>query len=447
MDPRHLLPIAERSQFAGEDSPEAELRRQTRRVGWSLAIVVPVLLASATLIPIGGAVIGQGQVGLASSTRRIAHPGGGVIAALFVQNGDRVKAGQALLRLDDGVTASQSEISALSVDQLLAKQARLEAEQLGLSTVRFSESLTASPSPGAKEAQDYERRLFALRQTELASLRAQLISRVTQLQREIAGYRVQIGALQEESALIEPERKGVQDLWKRGLVTIGRKNELERAAVDLRGNIGALNATIAQTEARIAETRQQIVLLGQQRRADAGTELAAVNAALNEQQLRSVAAADTQSRSIVRAPHDGVVEKLAAQGAGSVVRPAEPIMEIVPLNDAGMVEAAISPADLEQVRVGQSARVRFPSINAQTTPEIAGTVTYMATNPTVRERDGSSFFTVRVQLDQAMLRRYPDLKLKPGTPAEVYVETGSRSLFSYLTRPLRDQFARAFRDN
>lgn len=447
MDPPRLLPVAEAGQTAEAASPEVELRQQTRRVGWSLAIIVPVLLASATLIPIGGAVIGQGQVGLASSTRRISHPTGGVVAVLFVQNGDRVQVGQALLRLEDGVTGSQSAISALSVDQLLAKRARLEAEQLGLAAVRFPESLLNSPSTGAQDAIAFERRLFALRQAERASLRAQLYSRVTQLQREIAGYRVQIEALREQSALIEPERKGVLDLWKRGLVTITRKNELERAAVDLRGNVGALTATIAQTEARIGETRQQIILLGQQRRTDAGTELSAVNAALNEQQLRNVAAADTQSRSLVRAPHAGVVEKLAFQGAGSVIRPAEPIMEIVPLNDADMVEAAISPADLEQVRVGQSARVRFPSINSQATPEIAGTVTYLATNPTVRERDGSSSFTVRVQLDRGMLRRYPELRLKPGMPAEVYVQTGSRSLVSYLSRPLREQFARAFRDN
>jgi len=447
MDMTHQFPALETAAPEQAAGPEGELRQQTRKVMLGVGILVPVLLAAATLIPIGGAVIGSGQVGMESSAKRVTHPNGGVIAYLFVRNGDRVKAGDPLLRFDDGVTSGQSEISALSVDQLLAKRARLEAEQLSLPAIRFPDSLLNSNSPGAKEAMEYERRLFVLRQVEEASQRAQLGARVTQLQREISGYRIQIGALNQQSALIEPERKGVQELWDRGLVTISRKNELERTAVDLKGNVGALYATIAQTEARIGETRQQIVLLGQQRRADAGTELATVNAALNEQQLRNIAAADSQNRSVVKATYPGVVEKLAFSAVGSVVRPAEPIMEIVPVDDNLIVEAAISPNDIEQVQVGQPARIRFTSINSTATPEIAGKVFYVAADPTVRERDGSSFFPVRVRIDAEMLKRYPELKLRQGMPAEAYIETGSRSMLSYLTKPLRDQFARAFRDN
>lgn len=447
MDMTHQFPALENAASEQATGPEGELRQQTRKILWSVGLLVPVLLATATLIPIGGAVIGQGQVGMESSAKRVTHPNGGVIAYLFVRNGDRVKAGDPLLRFDDGVTSGQSEISALSVDQLLAKRARLEAEQLGLAAIRFPASLSNSTSPGAKAAMDYEQRLFMLRRTEEASLRAQLGSRVTQLQREISGYRIQIGALNQQSELIEPERKGVRELWDRGLVTISRKNELERAAVDLKGNVGALSATIAQTQAKIGETRQQMVLLGQQRRADAGTELATVNAALNEQQLRNLAAADSQNRSVVRAGYAGVVEKLAFNGVGGVVRPAEPIMEIVPVDDTLIVEAAISPADIEQVQVGQPARIRFSTINSTATPEIAGKVFYVAADPTVRERDGSTFFPVRVRIDAAMLKRYPELKLRQGMPAEAFIETGSRSLLSYLTKPLRDQFARSFRDN
>ena len=447
MDMTHQFPALETAAPEQAAEREGELRQQTRKIMWGVGVLVPVLLAAATLVPIGGAVIGQGQVGMESSAKRVTHPNGGVIAYLFVRNGDRVKAGDPLLRFDDGVTSGQSEISALSVDQLLAKRARLEAEQLGAPAVRFPEALVNSTSPGAKEAMEYERRLFSLKQVEEASLRAQLGARVTQLQREISGYRIQIGALNQQSALIEPERQGVKELWDRGLVTISRKNELERAAVDLKGNVGALYATIAQTEARIGETRQQILLLGQQRRADAGTELASVNAALNEQQMRNLAAADSQNRSVVKAAYAGVVEKLAFSAVGGVVRPAEPIMEIVPVDDNLIVEAAISPTDIEQVQVGQPARIRFSSINSTATPEIAGKVFYVAADPTVRERDGSSYFPVRVRIDAEMLKRYPELKLRTGMPAEAFIETGSRSMLSYLTKPLRDQFARAFRDN
>lgn len=447
MDMKHGFPGLDIMAGEPADGPEDELRQQTRKLLWAVGLVVPVLVAAATLVPIGGAVIGQGQLGMESSAKRVTHPNGGVIADLFVRNGDRVKAGDPLLRFDDGVTSGQSQIAALSVDQLLAKRARLETEQLGLPAVRFPDSLVQSGSAGAKAAMEYEQRLFALRRTEEASLRAQLRSRVTQLQREISGYRIQIGALNEQSALIEPERKGVRELWSRGLVTISRKNELERTAVDLKGNVGALSATIAQTEARIGETRQQVVLLGQQRRTEAGTELATVNAALNEQQLRNLAAADSQDRSVVRASYGGVVEKMVFTGIGSVVRPAEPIMEIVPVDDSLIVEAAISPADIEQVQVGQPARIRFSTINSTATPEITGKVFYVAADPTVRERDGTAYFPVRVRIDAALLKRNPELKLRQGMPAETFIETGSRSLISYLTKPLRDQFARSFRDN
>ncbi|MFN5781318.1 MAG: HlyD family efflux transporter periplasmic adaptor subunit, partial [Novosphingobium sp.] len=163
--------------------------------------------------------------------------------------------------------------------------------------------------------------------------------------------------------------------------------------------------------------------------------------------IRNLAAADSQNRRVVKAAYAGVVEKLAFTAVGGVVRPAEPIMEIVPIDDTLIVEAAISPADIEQVQVGQPARIRFSTINSTATPEIAGKVFYVAADPTVRERDGSSYFPVRVRIDAEMLKRYPELKLRTGMPAEAFSETGSRSMLSYLTKPLRDQFARAFRDN
>lgn len=446
MDTERQYPaIADHAAASGPDAA-AELETETRRTLWAVGLLVPVLLGAATLVPIGGAVIAPGQVGMASNARKVTHPNGGVIAELFVRNGDRVRAGDPLLRFDDEVTGGQSEIAALSVDQLLARRARLEAEELGAPKIRFPAELTRAPGDGPRAAVEREQRLFALRQREQAAMRAQLETRIVQLEREISGYRVQIAALNQQRELIEPERKGVKALWDRGLVTVTRKNELERAAVSLGGSVGALQAQIAQTEARIAETRQQMVVQTQQRRSESGVELASVNAALNEQQLRNLAAADSQNRSLVRASYPGVIEKLAFSAVGNVVRPAEPIMEIVPLNDDLTIEAAVSPADIEQVRVGQPARIRFPTFNSTATPEAIGEVYYVAAEPSQRERDGSTYFPVRVRITPAGLVGRPPLALRRGMPAEAYIETGERSLLSYLTKPLRDQFARAFRD-
>jgi HlyD family secretion protein len=199
-----------------------------------------------------------------------------------------------------------------------------------------------------------ETRLFAIRQTEEAGLRAQLAARVQQYNEEIRGLEAQIAALGQQRKLIEPERQGVKDLWDKQLVTINRLNQLERTAVDLDGNVASLQAQIAQARARITEAQAQSIQLAQTRRAQAGTDLAQVNTALNQQQLRSVAASDQQDRSEIRAPDTGVIEKIAFAAIGDVVRPAEPIMEIVPDRDTFVVEAMISPTDIDQTMKGQT---------------------------------------------------------------------------------------------
>ena len=424
---------------AGENP---RLRRALTWLGGTFAI----LLTLATIVPIGGAVIGSGQVGVESRVKRIAHPTGGVIAEIAVHNGEHVRRGQVLMRLDDRVTGADATYSNLTVEQLLAQRARLEAERLGTGAIAFPAELTGSNSPTAGKAMDEERRLFAIRRAEQAQLRAQLAARVVQLDQEIAGYRAQIAALRRQRSLIEPERRNVKELWDKELVTISRMNQLERTAVDLDGNVAALEARIASTRAGITEAREQMIQIGETRRAQAGQELGQINTALNQQQLRSVAAGDQQTRSEIHAPYSGTVEKIAFAAVGDVVKPAEPIMEIVPDSDQMIVEAFVKPEDVDQVHNGQRATVRFSSFNRAATPEVAGHVTYVAADRTENPEARQSFFLVRIAVDQAALR-HEGLKLRSGMPAEVYVQTGDRPLLSYVFKPIRDQFARAFRDN
>lgn len=432
-----------------QDAPvgDATMNRSGRRALAAVGVLVFGLGFGAAVVPMGGAVIASGHVAVSSQVKRVTHPTGGVIAQLFVHNGDHVRAGDPLLRFDDSVTGGQSELAALSVNQLLAQRARLQAEQLGLDQIRFPEELQRSSSPEAQQAIADETRLFRLRQAEQSALRAQLNARIQQFHRQIAGYNAQISALQQQSRLIAPELAGVKELWDKGLVTISRKNELERSAVDLRGNVGSLEANIAQTSARITETQEQAIQLGQSRRAEAGVQLAALNNTLNDQKLRSLAATDTQDRSVVRASYAGVIDKLAFAASGDVVRPAEPILEIVPDNDELIVEAAVSPADIEQVTNGQSARIRFTTLNSTATPEIAGKVIFVAADQSIDPKQNAAYFPVRIAFSREALQQHPEIKLRPGMPTEAFIETGSRSLLSYLLKPLRDQFARAFLDN
>ncbi|MCF8708540.1 HlyD family type I secretion periplasmic adaptor subunit [Rhizorhapis sp. SPR117] len=405
------------------------------------------LLAAATLVTITGAVAGAGQVAVASKVKSVAHPTGGVIAAILVQDGDRVKADAPLIRFDTRVAGVSASMSAMNLDQLLAQQARLQAERDGLSLIHFPAGLTLHADPSARQAMAGEQRLFQLRRAALSGQQAQLAERVRQLQQQIASYQAQIAANQKQSALIEPERKGVRNLWERKLVTINRLNELERTAVSLEGNVAALQADIAQTRARIAEIRQQSIQIVQDSRSQAATQLAEVEQRLADQQVRTASAGDTFDRSVVRAPADGIVDALAYTTIGGVVPPAQTILRIVPDTGPMTVEAKISPADIDQIHTGQPARIAFAAFNRQTTPQLQGVVSLISAERFDDPRTGQGYYAVRIDVPETELQRLGGLQLVPGMPAEVYIQTGGRSLLSYLTKPLQDQFARAFREN
>ncbi len=427
--------------------PEERMTGNVRRALIVLGALALVVLVCFVLIPIGGAVVAAGQVGVESRVKRIAHPTGGIVSEILVTNGDHVQQGQILVKLDNVVSGSQNELSNLTVAQMAAQRARLDAERLGLPAIRFPADLVNSTDPGAKSAMADEAKLFATRRSESGQMRAQLQARVAQYAKQIAGFQAQINALRKQQTLIAPERDGVRELWDKGLVTINRLNQLERTSADMEGQIANLQAQIATAQARISETQEQMLTLGETRRAESGTQFATISNTLNDQQMRSISASEADRRTNIRAPYNGVVDKLQLTAIGDVIKPADTIMEIVPDGDRLLVEAAIAPSDIDQVHAGQTARIRFTAFNNTATPEIRGRVKFVAADRTTNTETKQSFFEARIEVDAADLKRHPELPLKPGMPAEVYIETGRRSMLSYITKPLRDQFARAFRDN
>ena len=421
------------------DTYDASARRRTRIALWAAGALALIVVGGGALVPIGGAVIASAEVAPESRVKRIAHPTGGVIDRIFVGDGDVVKEGALLMRLDTSVSAVDAESSTASLEQLKAQRARLTAELEGRGAVSFPAGLSA-------EAIAAEQRRFTLNRDERASLLAQLAERINQSRRQIDGFNVQIGALRKQQELILPELAQLRDLKAKGYVTIRRLNEMERTAIELEGSIGALQANIAQANAAISQAQEQQVQVGQSARADASAELAQVNAAINSQTVASADAGDRLDRSAIRAPVAGVVDKLAFAAIGEVVRPAETIMEIVPQDDRLVFNGAVSPTDIDRVRVGQSVRVRLSAFNQATTPELAGRVIFVSADPVSDPDRGVRFFRVRVALTPASQKTASQLKLVSGMPGELLIETGSRSMLSYITKPLLDQFARAFRN-
>lgn len=428
-------------------NPEVALKRSVRISLIAVGALLLCLFLLAAIIQTRGAVIGQGEVTVESRVKQIAHPTGGVIAQMFVKEGDRVRKGQQLMRLDSTISATSAARMGDSVDQLLAARARLIAEREGRATLSFPSEMTRNPTPAARLAMSEELKLFETRRRARAGEQAQFAERIRQAGEEIRSLQAQASAARRQSQLIAPEREGVRSLYERKLVTISRLNQLERTAADLEGTTASLGAQVAQSRARIAELRQQSIQVEEAARAEAGNLLADVQSRLNDQEIRSVTAGDSYDRSLLRAPYAGVIDKLAYSTIGGVVPPMQTIMQIVPDSDRLTIEIRVNPYDIDQMHIGQRAVARFTAFNLQTTPELTGSVVRIAPERTNDERTGNSFYKAEVEIDERQLRRLGRLQLKPGMPVECFVQTEKRSLLSYITKPLRDQFNRAFREN
>ncbi|MEM9312166.1 MAG: biotin/lipoyl-binding protein, partial [Pseudomonadota bacterium] len=317
--------VVQGAELSDADVFEQRVQSRTRTAKIAAVALATLVIGGGALVPIGGAVIASAEVAPESRIKRIAHPTGGVISEIYVADGDEVEKGDLLVRLATDVSEVRAEFSERTLAQLLAQRARLNAEVDDRASVRFPAELLEDQSEEAQLAMVAEKRRFALNRAEQSSLRAQLVERVNQLKRQVDGYEAQIASLEQQQALILPELEMLREMRGQGYVTIRRLNEMERTAIDLEGNIGALQANIAQSNAGMAQAEQQRIQIGQTARADAGAELARVEAAINDSRINRASAEDEFDRSEVRSSHSGTVDKLAFAAIGEVVRPAETI--------------------------------------------------------------------------------------------------------------------------
>lgn len=429
---------------AGHD-PQRALDRSLRHAVILVSALIVVIASMASVIKVTGAVIGEGRLSVESSVKRVAHPSGGVVAELFVREGDRVRKGQPIMRFDNRVSGDSAASLGQSLEQLLAAEARLTAERDGASVVRYPQTLVASTAPSARLAMAEADRLFVARRSLRVTEQGAIRERIFQAQQEVAATSAQLQGAENQRSFLIPELEALRGLYARQLVTVARVNQLERTAAELNGTIGSLKARMAEKHARIAELGQLAIEAERNGRVQAGQELASVVAQLGDQRVRSIAATDASERSLLRAPYDGVVDNLAYQTVGGVVPAAQTIMEIVPDSEPMIVNVAVSPADIDQLHQGQAATIRFSAFSAQTTPELRGSVFYIGADRKSDERSGTPFYDVRLRVPEAEVRKLGAVKLKVGMPVEAYMQTQRRSLLSYLVKPLVDQFNRAFR--
>lgn len=432
------------------DGPKPNPRREIRRATLFGVAVIGVLFGTvglwAATAPLSGAVIASGKVVVESNVRRVQHPSGGVVAEIRVKDGDRVKAGDVLVRLDE--TNAKAGLALIEIELLRfqARKARLEAERDGLSELTLPRELhDRANDPIVTRAVAGELRLFRTRRSAADVQRSQLRERIAQSHEEIKGQAAQIEARRVQATLIDQELDGVKKLYDQSLVALSRLTSLQREASRLVGERGSLTSDMARVKGRIAEIELQIVQIDEDLRREVTTELRDVDGKIADLSERRVAARDQLERIEMRAPQDGIVHQQTVHTIGGVIGPAEQIMLIVPETDGLVVEARVEPALIDRLRVGQAAMLRFPAFDSATTPDLKGRLIHVSADASTDQQSGVSFYIARIALDRPEIDRLDGKTLLPGMPAEAFIQTGSRTALAYIVKPIEDQLARTFR--
>lgn len=420
----------------------------TARFG-ALASLVLVLIGfvwmQTTLI--SGAVIAPGQVMVRGKPKVVQSLDGGVVAEIHVKDGDVVKAGDPLLKLDPTLLQINLDIYRNRLAEVIAREARLEAEYLGHDRIDFP------PPPAHLKDVPMDRHyagqteVFATRAEVLQGRKDQLAERVLQFGNQITGIEGQIAATRDQLDYVERDLESTRTLNEKGLARESQVLELQSRRAALLGDLATQQAELARIRNSIRDTELESLQAEREFREGVVTELREATANREELVLEIVNAEKQLERIDITAPASGVIHEMQVATVGGVVPPEAVILQVVPLSEGVEFEARVDPVSIDQVFVGQQAKVQFPAFNMRATPEIFGRVSAISPTSVEDKATGKSFYRVEMVVPPEELARLGHVELIPGMPMEVFLQTGERSVLTYLTKPLMDQLRRAFRDD
>ena len=400
---------------------------------------------------LAGAVMAAGTVVVAGNVKKIQHPTGGVVGEIYVKNGDRVKSGDLLVRLDETMTRANLQVITKQLDELIGRQARLRAERDDATTIEFpQELLKRSVEPSVAQILTGEKKLFESRVNSRNSQKGQLGERILALDEEIGGLKSQAESKGLEIELIGKELTGLEILEAKQLVTTTKLMSLRREGARLKGERSQMLASAASSKGKIAEIQVQRLGIDHDAKSEVLKELRESEGKIAELSERRTAADDQLRRVELHSPVDGVVHQMSVFTVGGVVNTAEPLMLIVPEGDKLVIEAKIAPQDIDQARAHEDAIIRFPAFNQRTTPHVSGRIINIAADLThdqpQQQQGNPAYYQARIAILDDEMSKLAGLKLVPGMPAEVQIRTTSRTAITYLLKPLQDQFAKAFKE-
>lgn len=434
-------------------APPDPSRWSVRGALWTGLIAILVLLGGFTVWAmqsrISGAVVASGQVEVEQQRQIVQHPDGGVVEDILVKDGETVEAGQPLIRLDGSLLRTEHAIVEGQYFEILARRGRLEAERADAETMEIPEELlTAAEGDADLQALiEGQRSLFATRRDTLRQSIEQLEKQSEQVRQQVEGIDAQIVALNRQRELIGEELEDQQSLLDRGLAQASRVLALEREAASLDGQVGELKASRAAAETRQTELDIQRLRLGAERREEAETELRDLGYRELELAERRRSLIEQINRLDIRAPAAGVIYNMQVTTPRSVIRPADPVLYVIPQDRPLVVSARLATINVDEVQAGQPVVLRFSAFSSRTTPEIDGVLGRVSADALMDEATRMPYYRAEVTIPAEQLEKLGDLALIPGMPVEVFIQTGERSPMAYLVKPLADYFNRAFRES
>lgn len=412
----------------------------------AMAVFFGAFAAWSVLAPLTEAAIAPGMIKVEGTRRTVQHLEGGIVREILVRDGDRVAAGQTLMRLDDIRAGADLETLRSQRWSFLAQDARLAAELDDAREVAFPAELLAAPEPRAQDAIAGQRAVFEARRASLLSQVAVQEARIGQQDAIIAGATGQLRAQRQQLELIRQEEELTRTLVRQGLQRLPTLLALQRAAAGLEGQGEDLQGQVDRAQQVIAEARNTVAAIVSQRRQEVAGERRDIRTRLAEVEERLRAAQDVAVRRDIVAPEDGTVLNLRLFTIGAVVRPGDPVLDLVPAQDRLVAEVNVQPGDIDIVHVGMQAEVRLPAFKQRLVPFLHGHVTFVAQDVTVDDRTRVSYYRAHIVIDPDQLQRLPGVQLVPGMPVEAMIQVGERSFLRYITQPVVDSFTRAFRE-
>ncbi|HUF87708.1 MAG TPA: HlyD family type I secretion periplasmic adaptor subunit [Thermohalobaculum sp.] len=396
-----------------------------------------------------GAVISTGQLGVENRRQVVQHPDGGVVSEILVREGDLIEAGAVLIRLDGSRLASELTVLESQLYELMARRGRLEAEQAERDRIAFDPELLAAVriDPRLRSLIDGQQALFEARISTMANEIDVLRERQEQIREQITGAQAEIASLDRQRVLIGQELEAQQELLRKGLAQASRVLGLEREAARLDGERGRLVSQAAQLKGQISEIEIELLRLGAARREEALAQLREFGFRELELQERRIALRERLARLDLRAPLGGIVLDMTVHALQGVVRPAEPILHIVPTGSALIINAEVDPTHIDAVHPGQEAVLRFSAFNARTTPVLLGTVSKVSPDAFFDGQTRRSYFRAEVVLSEGEMAKLEGQQLVAGMPVEVFIQTGRRTPIEYLVKPITDYLNRAMRED